>query len=91
MRNFLIGLFLNMIFRWVWGAIAAVLFGLHLWLGIPAYFAYIVLGIWFVGSLAVTIIMMITCRTDTLKMDQPTKNPYAKKTSDFYKDGKFVG
>ena len=91
MRDFLVGLLLNMLFRWKWALLAAICFGLHLWLGVPIYFTYIILGFWLVASLAITVIMAIACRTDSEMMNQPTKNPYAKKTSDFYKDGKFVG
>jgi len=91
MKNFFIGLGVNMIFRWEWLLISAICFGLHIWLGIPAWIAYVILGIWFLASLAVTIIMMIACNADNPRMDQPLKNPYARKTTDFYRDGKFVG
>lgn len=77
-HGFVVSVLINMLFRFEWLIVAGILFGLHAWLNLPIYFAYIVLGGWVLHAVCITIFMTWVCDCGERKTpDKPNKNPYS--------------
>lgn len=83
-HGFVLCLLLNMVFRFEWAIAAIVLFALHFWLGWPLFPGFIALGIWFVYSLAVTLVLSAANRIGNEQpTERPNRNPYSKSNADY--------
>ena len=73
---FLINLFLN----FEWAVIAAILFGLHVWLHIPWFFAAIIGAFWVIQAFVLAILVQWGSRSSAIPTpEQSNTNPYSAK------------
>ena len=79
-NGYLLCFILNLIFKFRWALAALALYVLHLWLGIPAWFSLICLGLWVLSALFYTFILSWAAESSSIPTpEQENKNPYSAK------------
>lgn len=86
MSGFLLSFLINLIFRYELLASAVIAFLLHIFVGLPMIFVYVLLGLWVLIALLITLGLGVLSKGTPTRSYQKNVNQYSKKTSDYIKE-----
>lgn len=86
-KGYLLCFCLNLCYNFGWVILAAFLWGMNVWKGVPSYFIFGALGIWVLESLISTVMVAWASKSANQPIiKKENKNPYSAKNEDMLKN-----